>query len=81
MSTYLDGVQARFMAKPLGRLIDDITPGALVQKVDMPVIELSVSVEASQWAWEEAIDNATVGHIRVYTDGCKDSDGVVGGAW
>ena len=68
-------------AKALGPLVGDITPRALVQKVDIPVVDLRVSAEAPRWAWEEAIEKATVGHIRVYTDGCKDSDGVVGRAW
>ena len=46
-----------------------------------PVVDLGVPAEAPRWAWEEAIGRATVGYIRVYTDGCKDSDGAVGGAW
>ena len=65
----------------VGPLVDDITPGALVQKVDIPVVDLGVSAEAPRWAWEEAIEKATVGHIEVYRDGCKVYDGVVGGAW
>ena len=68
-------------AKALGPLIGEITPGALVQKVNIPVIDLGVPADAPRWAWEEAIDRATVGHISVYTDGCKDSDGMVGRAW
>ena len=67
--------------KVLGLLLSDITPGALVQRVDVPVIDLGVPADDPRWAWEEAIDKATAGHIRVYTDGCKDLDGVVGGAW
>ena len=68
-------------AKALGPLIGEITPGALVQKVDIPVIDLGMPADAPRWVWEEAIERATVGHIRVYMDGCKDSDGVAGGAW
>ena len=67
-------------AKVMGPLLGDITPGALVQRVDIPVVDLGVPADASRWAWEEAIDRATAGHIRVYTDGCKDSDSVMGGA-
>ena len=122
MSTYLDGMQARFVARvarekymcgmlwegglqrapriagaheefdttmdyvaakafKLAPLIGEITPGALVQRVEIPVVDLGVSPDAPRWAWEEAIDSATGGYIKVYTDGCKDSDGVVGGAW
>ena len=68
-------------AKALGPLTGEITPGALVQKVDISVIDLDVPADAPRSAWKEAIDKATVGHIRVYTDSCKDPDGVVGGAW
>ena len=69
------------VAKALAPLIGDISPGALVQKVVIPVVDLGVSVDAPRSAWEEAIGRATVGHIRIYTDGCKDADGAVGGAW
>ena len=33
-------------SKALGPLIDDITPGALVQKVDIAVVDVGVSSEA-----------------------------------
>ena len=108
MTTYLHGVQARFVAraakgkylcgmlweggiqnapriagpheefdttmdyvaaKTLGPLIGAIEPGALVQKVKIPVVDLVVSAEAPRWAWEEAIERATAGYIRIYTDG------------
>ena len=67
--------------KALGPLIGVITLRALVQKVNSVVIDLGVSAEAPWWAWEDTINKAMAGHIRIYTDGCKDSDGVVGGAW
>ena len=69
------------VAKTLAPLIGEISSGALVQKVDIPVVNLVVSADAPRWAWEEAIQRATVGHIRIYMDGCKDMDGAVGGAW
>ena len=67
--------------KALGPLIGDITPGALVLKVDVLIVDLDGLTEAPRWAWEEAIDMATVGYKRLYRDGCKDSDGAVGGSW
>ena len=120
VSTYLDGVQDRFVARALKEkyqcgmvwegglqhaprieghhpefdttmdyvaektlvpLMGEIMLGAIVQKVDIPVIDLGVSEEAPGWGWEEVIEWAMVGHIRIYTDGCKDADGAVGRAW
>ena len=120
ISTYLDGMQARFVvrmvkekflcgmlwdggiqrapriagqhgefdttmdyvaAKTLAPLMGEVSPGALVQKVDIPVVDLEVSEDAPRWAWEEAIERAMVGHIKIYTNGCKDADCAVGGAW
>ena len=69
------------VAKSLVPLMGEISPGALVQKVDIPVFDLGVLADAPRWAWEEAIEKATVGHIKIYTDGCKDTDGAVGGVW
>ena len=68
-------------AKALGPLVGAITPGALVQKVEIPVVDFGVSSERPRWAWEEPIERATAGYIRVYTDGCKDEDGAVIAVW
>ena len=75
--TTIDYVAVKTLAPVMG----EISPGGLVQKVDIPVVDLGVSADAPRWASEEAIEKATVGHIRIYMDGCKDADGAVGGAW
>ena len=67
-------------AKALGPLIHEITPEVLLQKVFILVIDLGVLAEAPRWVWEEAIQKATLGYIKIYTDGCKDAGGMVGGA-
>ena len=38
------------VAKTLAPLIGEISPGALVQKVDIPVVDLGVSADAPRWA-------------------------------